>query len=176
MEERDMPATSEATLIAFRGGFVAEWTVVCRLLALEARGARFELKADGGFRVVPAEVLTADDTAFLRQHRDAARRVLEYQPEGQTTDLREALQIRKPEALAVVSRLEAMRRHGVDWTGADPRRPVARARLDACGGPGFCFSCGDALEHPDGYGRCPACDLATDLFYASLGQSAPQVA
>jgi len=75
-----MLATSEApTLVTFRGGFVADWRIVSRLLDLESRGARFELKADGGFRVVPPDVLTADDTAFLKAHRNAARRVLEYE-------------------------------------------------------------------------------------------------
>lgn len=75
-----MPATSEApALVHFRGGFVADWAVVSRLLDLEARGARFELKPDGGFRVVPSSVLMPEDTAFLRAHRNEARRVLEYQ-------------------------------------------------------------------------------------------------
>jgi hypothetical protein len=74
-----MPATSEATFVVFRGGFVADWRIVSRLLALEARGARFELKPAGRFRVVPASTLTAEDTAFLRAHRDEARAVLEYQ-------------------------------------------------------------------------------------------------
>ena len=77
-----MPACSEApiTLVTFRDGFSADWTIVCRLLDLEARGARFELVHGGRFRVVPLSVLTADDVAFLRAHRDEARRVLEYQP------------------------------------------------------------------------------------------------
>ena len=44
----------------------------------EKRGGRFELEPDGGFRVIPPSVLTADDTAFLRA-RDEARQVLEYQ-------------------------------------------------------------------------------------------------
>jgi hypothetical protein len=74
-----MPAISEATLVTFRGGFVADWAVVSRLLALEQRGARFELKDDGGFRVIPPNVLTTEDTDFLRAHRAEARRVLEYQ-------------------------------------------------------------------------------------------------
>jgi hypothetical protein len=74
-----MPAISEALIVTFRGGFVADWAVVRRLLDLEARGARFELKLNGGFRVLPASALTPDDTAFLRARRDEARKVLEYQ-------------------------------------------------------------------------------------------------
>jgi hypothetical protein len=46
-----MPAIFETgTLVVFTGGFSADWRVVSRLLDLEARGATFELKADGGFR------------------------------------------------------------------------------------------------------------------------------
>jgi hypothetical protein len=74
-----MSATSETpTLVVFRGGFTANWAVVTKLLDLEARGAAFVLKPDGGFRVVPATVLTADDVAFLRANRDEARRILDY--------------------------------------------------------------------------------------------------
>ena len=74
-----MPSTSETVLVTFRGGFVADLATVCRLLDLERRGARFELKANGGFRITPASVLTTDDIAFLQVHRDEARRVLEYE-------------------------------------------------------------------------------------------------
>jgi hypothetical protein len=74
-----MSACSEApTLVMFRGGFVAPLRVLSVLWQLENRGARFELEAEGGFRVIPASILTVDDTAFLRRHRDEARRVLEY--------------------------------------------------------------------------------------------------
>jgi hypothetical protein len=63
-----MSACSEApTLVMFRGGLVAPFTVLSVLWQLEDRGARFELEADGGFRVIPASVLTVDDTAFLRR-------------------------------------------------------------------------------------------------------------
>lgn len=72
-----MPACSEAsTLVTFRGGFVADWTVVRRLLDLEARGCSFQLETHGGFRVVPPDRLTSDDVAFLRARRDEARQVL----------------------------------------------------------------------------------------------------
>ena len=66
-------------LVTFRGGFVADWSIVVRLLEIESRGCRFELLNGGRFRVVPREKLTADDVAFLCANRDEARRVLDYQ-------------------------------------------------------------------------------------------------
>ena len=75
-----MPACSESSgLVTFRGGFVADWVVVARLLDLEARGCLFRLEAGGRFRVMPPDRLTPDDVAFLRARRDEARQVLEYQ-------------------------------------------------------------------------------------------------
>ena len=75
-----MPACSESSgLVTFRGGFVADWTVVRRLLDIEARGCSFRLEDGGRFRVLPPDRLTADDVAFLRARRDEARQVLEYQ-------------------------------------------------------------------------------------------------
>jgi hypothetical protein len=74
-----LPMPSSDRLVVFRGGVFAALAVVMRLNDLEFRGARFVLKPDGGFRVVPPAVLSPADTAFLRLHRDEARRVLEYQ-------------------------------------------------------------------------------------------------
>jgi len=74
-----MRACSEApTLVTFRGGFVADGCVVRVLLDLEARGCTFRLEDDGRFRVLPPDRLTVEDVAFLRAHRDEARRVLAY--------------------------------------------------------------------------------------------------
>ena len=73
-----MPVSSEPHLVHFRGGFVAHWTVVKRLLDLERRGCRFELLAGGRFRVIPPEALTPEDVAFMREHRDEARAILAY--------------------------------------------------------------------------------------------------
>jgi hypothetical protein len=72
-------ATSNAQRVLYRGGFSADWAVVSRLLALEQRGATFTLRDDGGFRVMPASVLTEDDRIFLRAHRAEARAVIAYQ-------------------------------------------------------------------------------------------------
>ena len=65
-------------MVSFKGGFAAAWTVVSRLLDLEARGATFQLIDDDRFKVDPPSVLTADDIAFLRQHRDEFRACVEY--------------------------------------------------------------------------------------------------
>ena len=79
-----------------------------------------------------------------------------------TPELRDALKARKAELLPIVWRLAAMRRLAVEAP-----RAVVYARPEAHGGPGFCFSCGDALEHATAYGRCTPCDIAADVFYAS---------
>jgi hypothetical protein len=76
-----LPATSDTALVTLTGGLVVPVRVLRVLWTLEDRGARFELKPNGGFKVIPSSVLTADETVFLRQHRDEARRVLEYQAE-----------------------------------------------------------------------------------------------
>jgi hypothetical protein len=73
-----MPANFD-TLVTLAGGVVVSKSVLDVLWELEDRGARFELKPDGGFRVIPPSVLTADDTAFLRAHRSEARQILDYQ-------------------------------------------------------------------------------------------------
>lgn len=71
---------SEApTLVTFRGGFTANRVVWAKLLDIEARGCTFELLADGRICIRPPGQLTPDEIAFLRQHRDEARRVLQYQ-------------------------------------------------------------------------------------------------
>jgi len=74
-----MPALSEVQLVHFRGGFVADWAVVRRLLELEARGCRFQLEPHDRFRVIPPDLLNSEDLAFLRLNRDEARRILAYQ-------------------------------------------------------------------------------------------------
>ena len=79
-----------------------------------------------------------------------------------TPSLRDALLRHKPELLAVLTRLVGMRLH--TW-------PVPMARPDAKGGPGCCFRCGAALDHPQGYGRCAPCDFAANLYYAERAQA-----
>ena len=77
-----------------------------------------------------------------------------------TAELRMALVARKADLLPVLSRLKAMRA----TTG---QAPVAVARPTARGGPGRCFSCGDALEVATAYGRCAPCDVAADIYYTT---------
>lgn len=74
-----MAPSNSPQLVTFKGGFVADWIVVRRLLDIEARGACFKLLDAGRFRVIPASVLTPDDVAFLRAHRDEARAVISYE-------------------------------------------------------------------------------------------------
>ncbi|MGH9253503.1 MAG: hypothetical protein ACRD3C_02920 [Vicinamibacterales bacterium] len=72
--------SSEApTLITFRDGFTANCAVLAKLLDIEARGCTCELLADGRICIRPPGQITADEITFLREHRDEARRVLQYQ-------------------------------------------------------------------------------------------------
>ena len=76
-----MAAYSKApSLVTFRGGFVADWSVVRRLLEIEARGCSFQLEAGGRFRVIPADRLMPDDVAFLRARRDGRDRCSSIRP------------------------------------------------------------------------------------------------
>ena len=60
------PVLSDGSrLVTFKGGFVASVEVVQRLLAIEARGAKFVALAGGRFKVEPVEILTAEDTTVL---------------------------------------------------------------------------------------------------------------
>jgi hypothetical protein len=75
-----MAISSEApTLVTFRGGFVADWAVVAKLLQLEAKGATFEVLADGRIKVSPSGLLDDATRDFLRARRDEARAVIQYQ-------------------------------------------------------------------------------------------------
>jgi hypothetical protein len=78
-KEPMMASSSEpATLVTFRGGFVAKWRVVYRILDLEARGLHFEVIEDGRLSVAPRSLLTDDDRAFLHAEGDEARRIVSY--------------------------------------------------------------------------------------------------
>jgi len=112
-----------------------------------------------------AEILAVARTAGVRLQARGERLQVEAQPGTVTPALRAALVARKPELLGVLWRLEAMQRLAVEAP-----RAVVYARASAQGGPGFCFSCGDALEWPDAYGRCGPCDIASDLYYASRSE------
>ena len=73
-----MAAMASSELVTFRGGFVADWQVVQRILDLETRGCRFQVEQGGRFRVIPPDKLTSDDVEFLLRRRDEARAVLDY--------------------------------------------------------------------------------------------------
>jgi hypothetical protein len=108
------------------------------------------------------EVLTVAQTAGIRL--EARGRTLRVEaPAGVLTpDLRAALVVLKPALLVVLERVQAMRH-----LAAVAPRPLPYARAWAKSGPGFCFSCGDLLGHPDAYGRCVPCDIASSVFYAA---------
>lgn len=80
-------------------------------------------------------------------------------------ELRAELRAQKPLLLSVLRKLEGMRAAAALPPNQAP--PVAVADLTAQGGPGLCFSCGDALAHRAAYGRCEPCDLAAEIFYSS---------
>ncbi len=82
-----------------------------------------------------------------------------------TPALLDELTARKPELLAVYSRLQGMR-------ATVGQVPMPCAVLAAVGGPGHCFSCGDPLAHPESYGRCDPCAVASDLFYREVPDAA----
>jgi hypothetical protein len=104
------------------------------------------------------------ETVRLGIHLTAAGDRLRYEaPCGVVTPaIRSALVASKSDLLAVVWRLDAMRQ-----LARTAPRPTAYARATARGGPGHCFSCGDDLGHPDAFGRCGPCDVASDVFYAT---------
>ena len=107
------------------------------------------------------EVLTAAHQAGIVLEARGDRLHIEAPAGVLTPVLLDVLQTRKPDLLSVLWRLEAMR----ETAG---KAPVLLARLQACGGPGRCFSCGDALEVATAYGRCGPCDVAADAYYAAL--------
>ena len=82
-----------------------------------------------------------------------------------TPALRDELTARKPELLAVLSRLQGMR-------ATVGQVPFPCAVLAAVGGPGRCFSCGDPLDHPHACGRCAPCSVASELFYLEVPDAA----
>ena len=82
-----------------------------------------------------------------------------------TPTLRDELTARKPELLAVLSRLQGMR-------ATVGQVAIPCAVVAAVGGPGRCFSCGDPLDYPHAYGRCTPCSLASDLFYLEVPDAA----
>jgi hypothetical protein len=66
-------------VVTLSGGLTVSCAVLAQLLDIEARGCTFELLADGRICVRPVGRLTPEEIAFLKQHRDEARRILQYQ-------------------------------------------------------------------------------------------------
>jgi hypothetical protein len=89
---------------------------------------------------------------------------LRFSPPARLTPaMKDEVTARKPELLAVISRLEGMH----ETRG---QVPIPCAVVEAVGGPGHCFSCGDAI-HPGLYGRCTPCAVAVELFYRGQRRS-----
>jgi hypothetical protein len=107
------------------------------------------------------DVLKATRAADIHLEARGDRLHVEAPTGAVTPDLRLALAEHKQTLLAVVWRLDAMQRLAIEAP-----RPLAYARADAKGGPGHCFSCGDAHPHPGAYGRCAPCDIASDVYHA----------
>ena len=61
-----------------RDGFVAVRDVLQRLWEIEARGASFVI-TETGFDITPEGILTQRDRAFLLEHLDEAKRILNYE-------------------------------------------------------------------------------------------------
>ena len=61
-----------------RDGFVAVRDVLQRLWEIEARGASFVI-TETGFDITPEGILTHRDRAFLLEHLDEAKRILNYE-------------------------------------------------------------------------------------------------
>ena len=72
-------SSDTALVVTLSGGVTVSCAVLAKLLDIEARGCSFELLADGRICIRPAGRLQPEEIAFLKQHRDEARRILEYQ-------------------------------------------------------------------------------------------------
>lgn len=120
-------------------------------------------------------ILTMAERAGIVLSVDNDRLVVDAPRGAVSPAFRADLAQQKPALIAVLWRLQAMRR-----LAAQAPRPVVYARPEARGGPGHCFSCGDPLEQPDAYGRCLPCDLAADRYHATAattgGVNASEVA
>jgi hypothetical protein len=113
--------------------------------------------------VTLVELLTTVHQAGINLRADGDSLAYDAPAGALTPCLRAALIERKPDLLAIVWRLKEMQRLAVEAPKA-----VLYARESARGGPGHCFSCGDMLDHPDAYGRCVPCDVASDIYYSTI--------
>jgi len=66
------------TLIPLHHGPVVPASIVSWLIDAEFRGLRFRPAPDGQLRVGPPAVVTPEDLAFIRRHRDVLRACVVY--------------------------------------------------------------------------------------------------
>ena len=71
-------ATSVSELVTLRGGVSVPVAALRVLWGLEERALDVRLAADGALLVGPAERLTPDDRAAIREHRDTLRELVSY--------------------------------------------------------------------------------------------------
>ena len=119
--------------------------------------------------MTPAELVTETRRAGIVLQSDGDRLHVDAPVGALKPELRQTLAARKPELLVILWRLAAMR-------ATVGQRPLVVTRLEAQGGPSRCFSCGDPLDHPRGYGRCAPCDVAAGLFYSEQPDDCEMVA
>lgn len=114
--------------------------VLCRL---EAEGLSFEVTPQGRFRVTPAQRLSSELAALVRQHRDDLVLLTHVCDRG------------------VQARIDVFRRQ-IDAAPVGVVLPALLFRRGLAHERGRCFSCGDALERSR-WGRCWRCALAWRL-------------
>jgi hypothetical protein len=73
-----MGRASERFLV-LRGGLVAELSVLRQLWALEDRGCRFTIEADGRVQISPESAVTTEEVEFLRAHHVETRQLVAYE-------------------------------------------------------------------------------------------------
>jgi hypothetical protein len=117
------------------------------------------------------ELLTVVEQRGIVLAADGDRLSIDAPLGSLTDDVRAELARHKGTLLEVLWRLTAMRR-----LANEAPRALAYARMNAKGGPGRCFSCGDALELATAYGRCQPCDIAADVYYATLATAEDKAA
>ena len=112
--------------------------------------------------MTPAEVIATCERVGITLSVNGEKLRYEAPAGALTPVLREQLLTHKGALLKICWRLVEMRR----LAGTAPR-PCVYARESAQGAPGICFSCGDPLDGAWHVGRCWACDIAADVYYAT---------
>jgi hypothetical protein len=89
-------SSQKPTLVTFRGGFVADWRVVEKVIQLEAKDARFTVLHGDRIQIEPAGLLDPDTRVFPAAHRAEAIAVLRYEADDSCGDS-QASHVQQPE-------------------------------------------------------------------------------